>query len=198
LELASGLLISGRLNSMGLSRTIGAFVLLCGILLQAGRAATLSKLSLDEMTQRSTAIVRARVLGSSAAAHGNLIYTHYRLQASERWKGTAATELDVVVPGGVAGGFRQTFAGAPHLTEGSEYVFFLWTSQAGLTHIIGLSQGLLNLQTDQTGELTAVRGASGEVMLDGTGKTVRDEPFSMRLTDLRTRVGSTLAQGARK
>jgi hypothetical protein len=183
---------------MGTLRTFGSFALLCGCLLQAGWAATLSKLSLDEMTQRSTAIVRARVLGSSSAAHGNLIYTHYRLQVSERWKGAPAGEMDVVVPGGVAGGFRQTFAGTPKPTEGAEYLFFLWTSHAGLTHIIGLSQGLLDLKTDQNGELMAVRGASAEVMMDSTGKTVRDEPFSMRLADLKTRVGSTLSQGARK
>lgn len=188
----AGLTLMRRLS------TFGSFALLCGILIYAGQAATLSKLSLDDMTQRSTAIVRARVLGSSAAAHGNLIYTHYRLQVSEHWKGTQAVELDVVVPGGVAGGLRQSFAGTPQLTQGAEYLLFLWTSPGGLTHVMGLTQGLMNLQTDSTGQLMAVRGASTETMLDSTGQSVRDEPFSMRLTDLRARVGSTLAKGLQK
>ena len=68
-------------------------------------AATLQQLSLDQMAQSATAIVRARVTGSSASFTGSTIYTHYKLQISETWKGTPGTE--VMLPGGVAGGLRQ-------------------------------------------------------------------------------------------
>ena len=104
-------------------------------------AATLQQLSMDQMTQSATAIVRARVTGSSASFTGSTIYTHYTLQISETWKGTPGT--DVMLPGGVSGRYRQSFPGIPALQTGSEYVLFLWkSSTTGITHIIGLNQGI--------------------------------------------------------
>src|SRR5579863_4984311 len=96
------------------------------------RTATLQQLSLNDMVLQSTAIVRARVVSSSASFTGSTIYTHYKLQASETWKGTAPAE--VMVPGGVTGRYRQSFPGTPQLQSGTEYVLFLWTSKAGITY----------------------------------------------------------------
>jgi hypothetical protein len=169
-------------------------VLLVGIALHA---ATLEWLSLDDMARKSTSIVRARVTGSYAAPHGSIIYTHYVLQVLEGWKGAGPGQLDVVVPGGVAGGLRQTFSGSPRLTAGTDYVLFLWTGSSGLTHIIGLSQGLFDLKR-QDGELIVSRGRITELMLDSAGRPVRSEGFRMRLTDLRRHVSATLAQGERR
>lgn len=156
--------------------------------------ATLERLSLEDMIAKSTAIVRGRVAGSYAARRGPIIYTHYRIQVSQRWKGPEAAELDVVVPGGSANGLRQTFSGAPKLAEGSDYVLFLWTGSSGLTHIIGLSQGIFDLKRDSNGALVALRAATTEVLLDRTtGRAVRDVPLSLRLDDLSRRIRTTLA-----
>jgi hypothetical protein len=174
---------------------IGASALLLGMLLPA---ATLEKLGLDEMTEKSTAIVRARVTGSYGAAHGAVIYTHYRVEVAEQWKGAETGSLDVVVPGGAANGLRQTFSGAPKLATGREYVLFLWTGSSGLTHVIGLSQGVFRVRTDESGEVTASRAASGELMLDAAGRPVRDEAITLRLSDLRQRVSRGLVEGGRK
>jgi hypothetical protein len=175
---------------------LGVLALLLGILLPA---ATLQKLSLDDMIQKSTAIVRARVLSSYGAQYGSTIYTHYRVQVSESWKGPAATSLDVVVPGGSAGGLRQRFSGAPSLLPNSEYVLFLWTSRSGLTHILGLTQGLFSLTADANGQYTALRAATTETMIDpASGRSVRDETLIFRLNDLRQRVSASLAAGGRK
>lgn len=158
--------------------------------------ATLEHLTLDDMIAKSTAIVRGRVSGSYAAASGPVIYTHYRVRVSEALKGPASSELDVVVPGGSAGGFRQTVSGAPKLSQGGEYVLFLWTGRSGLTHIIGLSQGLFDLQADNMGALVAARTASSELMLDSAGRSVRDEALRMNFGELRQRVASGLARSA--
>ncbi|HEX8984363.1 MAG TPA: hypothetical protein VF767_02990 [Bryobacteraceae bacterium] len=173
----------------------GTAVLLFASLLSA---ATLEQLSLDEMTQKSTAIVRARVTGSYAAVSGSIIYTHYRVSVSERWKGPEAAELDVVVPGGAAAGQRQSFSGAPKLAGDSEYVLFLWTGTRGLTHIIGLSQGVFNVSRGAGGELDVYRAASGEMMLDSAGRPVHDQSISFRMSDLRNRVSRVVAKGAVK
>lgn len=150
-------------------------------------AATLQQLSLDQMTQSATAIVRARVTGSSASFTGTTIYTHYNLQISETWKGVPGTE--VMLPGGVAGGYRQSFPGVPTLQTGSEYVLYLWKSATtGITHIVGLSQGILNVTQQADGSFQVGRRKIGETMLDASGHPVRDQAVRMQLPDLKARV----------
>jgi hypothetical protein len=148
---------------------------------------------MDEMTASATAIVRARVTGSSASRIGSIIYTHYQLQVTETWKGAATSE--VLLPGGTASGLRQSFPGVPQLSTGSEYVLFLWTSSStGITHIIGFSQGIFNVSQQADGSIQVSRPAAGETMLDSTGHPVRDQAISMKLADMKTRVTASAVQ----
>ena len=55
--------------------------------LAPAQATTVSRASFDDLVQKSTAIVRARVTGSYSAARGSLIYTYYKIQVLDRWKG---------------------------------------------------------------------------------------------------------------
>jgi hypothetical protein len=172
---------------------IGAILLACASL----HAATLQQLSLDEMTQASTVIVRARVTSASAAFTGPTIYTHYKLDVSETWKGAAVSEL--MIPGGVASGYRQSYPGVPTLQSGSEYVLFLWTSQkTGITHLVGLSQGLYNVTKQTDGAIQVSRPTVGETMLDAKGRHVADQPVQMRLADMKRRVNRPTPAGARQ
>jgi hypothetical protein len=152
-------------------------------------AATLERLSMSDMVQKSMDIVRARVLGSSVSFRGTpgrgIIYTHYTVQVIERWKGNTATQLDVAVPGGAVQNIRQSFPGSPTLAQNSEYVLFLWTSKTGLTQILGLSQGLMNEKVDASGNAVLWRGASDEPMVDGSGNSVTNSPFVTSLTEFR-------------
>lgn len=160
------------------------------------QCATLERLSLDDMISKSTVIVRGKVTGSYAAFAGTspVIYTHYSLQVSEWLKGAGGNSIDMVVPGGAVGNARQSFAGAPTFSTGDEYVFFLWTSKAGLTQVIGLTQGLFSLAPDGTKDPMATRSASHELMLDrGTGQPVKDQPLVMHMSELRSRISSTLS-----
>ena len=160
------------------------------------QCATLERLSLDEMINKSTAIVRGKVTGSRAAFSGSVIFTHYSIQVAERFKGTGANPVEVVVPGGVANNLRQVFPGTPVLNSGEEYVFFLWTSRAGVTQVIGLTQGLFSLPAGAATDPMATRSASHELMLDGrTGRPVKDQTLTMRLSELRARIASTLGNG---
>ncbi len=105
----------------------------------------------------------------------------------------------MVVPGGKANGLRQSFAGAPELTEGAEYLLFLWTGKSGLTHVIGLSQGALSLSRDSKGDIVVARSASNAAMLDTrTGKQVADTAILMSLGEMKDRIARTLARGARQ
>ena len=84
------------------------------------------------------------------------------------------------------------FSGAPRPAQGGEYVLFLWTSPSGLTHIIGLSQGLLSVKVDSTGTAVVTRAASTEEMVDATGKPTNDTQQTFTLQDLASRVSGRL------
>lgn len=157
-------------------------------------ATTLAQLTLDEMIQKSSTIVRARVTGSRSgyvgANRGDDIYTYFQLQVLEDWKGPAITE--VAVPGGVADGIRQSVMGAPELKPGQEYVLFLWTSRSGITQVIGLSQGLFKLSPGTSTEIVAQRPSASELMVDRSGSPVQDRPVNIPLQDLKARVRQAL------
>src|SRR5258705_12946697 len=83
----------------------------------------------------------------------------------------AAAQVEVQVPGGTFQGQQQNFAGTPQLTEGAEYVFFLWTGPSGATHLLGLSQGVLDVTTNSAGELIVAGPGTDPPGLDSaTGK----------------------------
>jgi hypothetical protein len=176
-------------------RFVFALVVTAGLAPLSG--ATLQRLSLDDMAAQSTAIVRGTVTGFKAAVSGPLIYTHYAVQVTERYKGGAQDGQDVAVPGGSANNLRQTFPGAPQLQTGQEYVLFLWTGPSGVTQIIGLTQGVFTLSNTASGT-TVTRPAAPEMMLDAkTGEQVKDQSVSMKLSDLRARIASALHGGTR-
>ena len=161
------------------------------------QSATLERLSLADMITQSTAIVRAKVVDSYAAYSGRVIYTHYRLQVSESLKGSSPVG-EVLIPGGVANDFRQTFAGAPQLQPGSEYVLFLWAGKAGLTQVIGLTQGLFVIPPGAGSDPTLTRAASHELMLErGSGRQVKDQTLVMKLSDLRSQIAGALGSAAK-
>src|SRR5258708_16394767 len=88
------------------------------VLLTTGAAAillstTLQQLSLDDMIQKSTVVVRGRVTGSYAAMAGVDIFTYYHVQVSETWKGPSAAQMDVAAGGGSLRGPRPARAAAP-------------------------------------------------------------------------------------
>jgi hypothetical protein len=155
-------------------------------------ATTLQQLTLREMAEKSTTIVRARVIGSSGVVRGADVYTLYRFETLETVKSGKAPG-EVAVPGGVAGGMRQVVAGAPVLRPGHEYVLFLWTSRSGLTQLIGMSQGLFTVERTTAGDVLATQAAAGERMLDGAGHAVRDEVSSMPWSELKAKVTGALA-----
>jgi hypothetical protein len=151
---------------------------------------TMQQLSMDDLAVKSTAIVQGRVTDSYTATNGPTVYTHYHLAVTDTWKGTAGATVDVALPGGTAGGVRQTYPGIPQLAIGSTYVIYLWTSPStGITMPTGFSQGVFSVGSD-----SASRGATSDLMLDSTGHPVQDAAVSMRLADMKRGVATALAK----
>jgi hypothetical protein len=170
-----------------MSRAVQAVVVLMAASLTIF-GATVEKMSLDNMIQRSTAIVRGRAVGARTLVRGAVIYTVYQVRVAERWKGPVSSVEEVAVPGGTANRVRQRFIGTPKIQEGAEYVFFLWTGANRITHVIGLSQGVLDLRTDNKGNPTVFRAAAKGHVVDSDGRSVEDAPLSMSLRNLRSRI----------
>lgn len=142
-------------------------------------ATTVIKASLDDLIEKSTTIVRGTVVGSYNTAQGPLVYTYYKIQVAETLKGAATTQIDVQVPGGTFRGVQQNIAGVPQLANGSEYVLFLWMGPSKTTHLLGLSQGVLDITTDAAGNVIVVRQASEILATDS---------LRMNLSELTSRV----------
>lgn len=151
--------------------------------------ATLERLSLDEMIRQSTAIVRGSIFSEASRQRGNLIFRQVQVRVSETLKGAPASVAEFSLPGGTLNGVRQVFSGTPQLQPGAEYVFFLWKSSRGATHIIGLAQGVLNVTTDAKGAPQVVRAAIADgVVHPQTGAASSAEAIAMPLAALRQRI----------
>jgi hypothetical protein len=160
-------------------------------------ASTLQRLTLNDMIQKSTMIVRGTILpGAAPALRGSMIYTHYQLSVTTAYKGTPGATVDVAVPGGALNGMQQPVAGAPTLTPGEDGVFFLWTSKTGLTQVIGLSQGLFNVASNAQGQVMVSRGATSETMLNSSGQVVTDSSIQMPLAQLASTIQAALIGGS--
>jgi hypothetical protein len=167
------------------------------VLLAPAGATTLLKMSMSDLILQSTSIVRARVTGSRTASVGPNIYTYYQLQVSETLKKGAALPSEVAVPGGVYENLRQIGIGSPELTQGQEYVLFLWTGRSGRTQVSGLSQGLFSLTQDASGNTVLKRSAIPDQMLDKTGNQVTDAAVTMKWSDFRALILKTLPKAAK-
>jgi hypothetical protein len=164
-------------------------LVLCVVALAAG--ATLEKLSVEEMSQKSTLIVRGRITGCAGEVHGSVIYTACTVAVSERWKGQSGAQVRFVIPGGTARGLVQTFTGTPKMNNGGEYVLFLWAGRSGMNQVIGMSQGVFNLQSG-----VVTRKAASARMVDKAGDEIQDEPVRLGVSELRQRVRQALAAEA--
>ena len=163
-----------------------------GVLVASLPGSTLRQLSLDDMILQSTMIVRGNVQQANTIFHGSMIFTHYTVQVTETYKGSAASQIDIGVPGGIVNGAVQRFAGAPLFSSSQDYVLFLWTSKTGLTQVIGLSQGLFSVITVQGAPPMVVRAAATERMLSSAGQPVNDNDIRMALSDLKSHIQSVL------
>ncbi len=195
MHLAADVPVKRRVAGMRLLKLLISQLCFLFVALAPLHAATLERLSLEEMIQKSTQIVRGRMVSSRTALRGPVVYTFVQVQVVDRWKGPAADRVEVAIPGGAYGRLQQSFSGAPALEPGLDYLLFLWTGRNGITQVIGLSQGVFQVRTGPDGALLVERAASREVMLDGrTGLPVQDVAISMPLEELRNQVRRALAE----
>jgi hypothetical protein len=113
-------------------------------------AATVLRLTFEELTARSDAVVRGRVVGSTAKLdpQKGRIATFTEVEVTESVKGAPAKKVTVRQPGGEAGGIGQSVAGAARFTPGEEVVLFLQRApdEAAVFQVLSMSAGKVRLE----------------------------------------------------
>jgi hypothetical protein len=157
-------------------------------------AATLEQMSLDDLIQKSTSIVRGRAVSSQAVQDGAFIFTIHRLEVAEQWKGAAADEIEIALPGGSVSGIHQRFGGVPQMEEGREFIVFLWQGPSGRTQITGLSQGLFEVSRG-SGSPVVRRKPNADVVIAPKGGVVESTAIEMPMADLAALIRRVLQSG---
>lgn len=173
-------------SPLGMMRVVAVWALLLS--LSPAAAATLESLSLERLSQESTAVVRARPTSVAVDRRGPLAYTVYSLEVLEAWKGERGG-LELSLPGGDG----LAFSGVPTLDPGKDYVLFLWTGPSGRTQLTGLAQGLFEVQDAEDGP-RAVRGMEIESLIAPGGRAAEPVAAEWRLDELRGAVAAALAR----
>ncbi len=76
-------------------------------------------------------------------------------------------------------------------------MFFLWTGPSGATQLLGLSQGVLDIATNDAGDLVVSSQITDAMMLDSaTGQAASQQPLRMKLADFSSRVTGALKGAA--
>lgn len=122
---------------------LSLFSLLGFVLPMIAWATSVDRMSLEEMTQASSAIVHGTVL--TATSHWNedrsLIVTDVQFQVIESLKGNNKGVILVTQPGGQVGKVRVDVPGAVAFRPGEETVLFLGPERSGKAAVAGLSFG---------------------------------------------------------
>lgn len=142
------------------TRLLPCFILLC--FLQTARATTLVHMSLEQLSQASSDIVRGRVVAQASAwnASHTLIDTITRIAVDQRIKGQAPQFVHIEQPGGKIGNLRVYVPGTVHFLPGGRYFLFLEPNRATPSHylVVGMIQGAYRIYQDAaTGEERVIR-----------------------------------------
>jgi hypothetical protein len=143
---------------------------------QVALATTVQKLTLQELTKKSNAIVVATVedaVSSWDAGHKE-IYTFYTLRVTQGVKGSAKdATITIRQIGGTVDNIASIVPGMPSFKKGEEVVVFLTQKDAaGYPWVMGLQQGKYSITTGKDGVKKVRNDLAGTELLSASGKRV--------------------------
>jgi hypothetical protein len=138
-------------------------ILLCALcflsfLCAPAGATVLVPIEFRELVTTSLVIVHGTVVDvrSEWVDGRRAIETFVTIDASDYLKGNLGDRVTFKVPGGQLGRYRTIFVGAPTFESGDELVLFLKANGPSYPFIVGLSQGVYRVQTEQPSGLRVV------------------------------------------
>jgi len=143
-------------------------------------AATVRRLSFDDLVAKSESIVEGQVLDSRTywTSDRRLILTSYTVRVRESMKGKAPETVTVTTVGGKIGNTILHVSGMPVFEAGESAVLFLERSKSYLT-VVGVNQGKFTISNGEVSNSVDGLSFPGE----GSGK-----PFKMPLNDFKRQI----------
>ena len=152
-------------------------------------ATTMVPLSLDQLVQASSCIVRGRPIAQQStwnSQHTELV-TLTTIAVEQSLKGGAPGTIVVEQPGGQSGSYRVTVPGTVHFQPGNSYVLFLEPAPPDLQQpverflLVGLLQGTYRIYTDAvTGEERVIRPMAGVVYSNPGSQNLTADTLPLR------------------
>lgn len=174
-----------------------AIFLLCA----SAAATTLARMTVEQMTQASKLVVRAKCLGNSTGWDAGEIWTFSEFQVEGTWKGTPPSNLTVRLLGGRAGNLASSVPGVPRFRTGEEVVLFLEPTRKGDFSVVSWVQGTFRIRRNlRTGEEWAAQDTA-DFILPGTAaeSSTTRSALGMRVAALHARVAAAVnTQDGRK
>jgi hypothetical protein len=172
------------------------FVFLAAALIPAkdGRATTLARMSVEQMTAAASAVVKVRCLENAARWEGGEIWTITAFEVLEVWKGNAPPQISVRLMGGRVGHLVSTVPGVPQFRPGETAVLFLEPAHAGGLTVTSWAQGTFRIERDRrTGEERATEDTAAWAVYDPATRQFRASGLRhVPLETLRERVAAAL------
>jgi hypothetical protein len=136
------------------------------LLAPSARATTLVRLSLEQLSQAATLVVRGRVLAEESRwneAHTQIV-TLATVQVTQSVKGAPPAFVTIAQPGGTVGNVHLRVAGTVYFSPQDEFYFFLEPDPAEASRflLVGMLQGAFRIVRDPTsGEERVIHPLSG-------------------------------------
>src|SRR5947207_4002294 len=131
---------------------VSMVILIAGWCAAPARATTLVRLSLEQLTEASSAIVRGHVV--SQESHWNPAHTHIftttTIAVDQAIKGNAQPEVVIEQLGGKLGHRREYDAGTVHFFPQASYWLFLYPAASGRGRyiVLGMAQRAYRMYQD--------------------------------------------------
>ena len=149
--------------------------------------------SVEQLTDRSTHVVRAQVATVQSAREPGPagIYTRSTLSVSEWLKGKPLPSVSLRQAGGKIGAESVELPGDAALQPGEEVLAFL-RCDPGADHcsLVGLAQGKYHLERDEKGAVQARRDFRQTAFVNGAPLSPGPEPYAALAARVRARAGS--------
>lgn len=140
--------------------TLAAAASLLLLLVPGPAPAQVRKVSTEELTRESTAIVvgKCKKTESFWNEKRTKIFTQVTLQTEERLKGDVGAETVITVPGGRVGNIIYEVSDMPTFVDGEQVLVFLWHHPSGKNLVTGALQGKMTVVEDKETGKKIVRG----------------------------------------
>lgn len=115
-------------------------------------ATTVLRMEVADLSREADVVVRGKVAEVHSRWSDKRIITQITIDVTEAYKGAPGKTVTIVQPGGVVGDIGQTVHGMPQFKKDSDVVVFLEKRGEKVFSVVGLAQGLFDVEKSSDGK----------------------------------------------